>query len=617
MTLTDDITLTRSGGAVRVETGAYALILAGTRTAPYALLTDASGTEWSELSLLSSVHTVENPDEVWAVNDLAVTETARGDILITVSLSSTAWQRHETRLLCTPRGIEVSVSVTGAARITDVTVLGGRAVLSSGAAGEFRSSVGRFAGVLVPAATEPIQLVRPSRSAATLGVVGDADPGRLNAVFSPPPLALGLSRKPPVDATGLPDGDWLGLWLRAPVRDLTFTAMRYLPLDSGFLLQLDYEGHTRVDGTWTSPTVVIRPADTGWQVLEDYRADLVDAGAAPASGPEVEPWWREPIFCGWGAQCARSMHLLHAGAAEPTSDTVPQSDAEESLITRAASSFSRADVYDDFLARLAESQLVPGTIVLDDRWQSEYGTATVDTDHWPDLKGWIAERHAAGQRVLLWWKAWDPEGIPASECITTPDGRPVSVDPANQRYQARLRTIVSELLSPEGLDADGFKIDFTQRSPSGRFLNGAEGSWGIAGLHLLLSTLHDAAKLAKPDSLVITHTMHPSFADVTDMIRLNDVSKRDITGARVPVVDQLTFRHAIARRVLPLHPIDTDQWPMPNRAEWLRYAAAQVHLGVPALYYVEAIDRSGESIDRGDLAVVADTWRRYRESLRP
>jgi hypothetical protein len=84
----------------------------------------------------------------------------------------------------------------------------------------------------------------------------------------------------------------------------------------------------------------------------------------------------------------------------------------------------------------------------------------------------------------------------------------------------------------------------------------------------------------------------------------------------VPVVDQLTFRHEIARRVLPGHSIDTDQWPMPNRAEWLRYAEAQVTKGVPALYYLESIDRSGEPIRPEDLAQVAATWKRYRESVR-
>ena len=55
--------------------------------------------------------------------------------------------------------------------------------------------------------------------------------------------------------------------------------------------------------------------------------------------------------------------------------------------------------------------MCPGTVVIDDKWQSAYGTNEPDTGKWPDLKAWIAGRHARGQRVLLWWKAWDPEGL--------------------------------------------------------------------------------------------------------------------------------------------------------------------------------------------------------------
>jgi hypothetical protein len=217
--------------------------------------------------------------------------------------------------------------------------------------------------------------------------------------------------------------------------------------------------------------------------------------------------------------------------------------------------------------------------------------------------------------VLLWWKAWDPEGIPADECVVDATGSPVAVDPANPAYLARLESIVAGLLGPDGLDADGFKVDFTQRAPSGSTLRSAPGPWGIAALHAMLDTLYRAAKAAKPDSLVICHAMHPSFADVCDMVRLNDVLEYDIDGERVPVVDQLRFRNEIATRTLPGHLVDTDQWPMPSRAEWLAYAQEQARLGVPALYYVESIDGSGEPITADDLALVASTWADYRARL--
>ncbi|MET0934180.1 MAG: hypothetical protein ABWX56_10725 [Mycetocola sp.] len=611
------VVLERAGRSLTVTTPAYRLELRETEpiSAPYAVLSDPEGREWTEFSLLSSVHTVDAADEVFRLGNIAASR--GGDAVeITVVLSSTAWTHHETRLRCTTERVELWVVVTGNGRLAELTVLGGAGAMPNGATGTFRSSIG-FAGVLVPAPTEPVHLVRPARSSALLGVVGDADPGRLNAIFSPPPLALGLSRQASTGATDMPDGEWLGLWLRAPIAELSFGVLRYDSVDSGFLLRLDYEGHTVVDGSWTSPVFVLQPAASGWSVLEAYRGDLVATGAAPADGPAGATWWSEPIFCGWGAQCARAAHQLLGGTTDPTVDVPGETDSEESLIARGAASYARADVYDEFLARLSAHDLVPGTIVIDDRWQSEYGTGTVNEESWPDLAGWIASRHAAGQRVLLWWKAWDPQGIPVEECIRDAGGRAVAVDPTHPAYRERLTAIVRDLLSPDGLDADGLKVDFTQRVPSGRTLSGHGSEWGIAALHLLLATLQSAARAAKPDALVITHAMHPSFADVSGMIRLNDVSKRDVRGERVPVVDQLAFRHAIASRVLPHHLIDTDQWPMPNRAEWLRYAEAQVDKGVPALYYLESIDRSGEHIDSADLLRIAATWRRYRRATPP
>jgi hypothetical protein len=619
------VDLDRSGGMLTIGTDRYRLELRDTpplfERSPYARLRDPQGGKWTDINLLSSVHTTQSPDEVFTVEGLTVEQPDDATVVLTVGLRSTAWARHQTRLVCTPEGVELDVTVQGTGTITDVTLFGGQAAMSSGACGTFRSKI-RFSSVLVPAAGEPVQLVRPATASAVLGVVGDSDPGRLHAIFSPPPLAFGFGRETPTGPTTVPDGGWLALWLRAPVEELSFTAMRYSALENGYLVQLDYEGHTEVDGEWRSPTLVLRPADSGWGVLEDYRADLVAAGLAPATGPEVHRWWLEPIFCGWGAQCARAVHKLHAGPAEPaadtdpTADTAPETPDEEPLVVKAAPSFARADVYDQFLARLEEHDLNPGTIVIDDRWQAEYGTATVNTEQWPDLRGWIDARHAEGRKVLLWWKAWDPEGIPAEECTRDAAGRPITVDPGSAAYLERLRSIITHLVSAEGLDADGFKIDFTQRGPSGRTLTSAEpGVWGIAGLHRLLRTIEVAAKAAKPDALVVCHTIHPSFADVLDMVRLNDVSKRDVTGARVPVVDQMTFRHEIVRRILPEHPVDTDQWPMPNRAEWLRYVDAQVSKGVPALYYLESIDRSGEHVHPEDLERVAATWRDYRESL--
>ncbi|NDL60510.1 hypothetical protein [Phytoactinopolyspora mesophila] len=577
---------------------------------------DGPGKVWTELSLLGSLDLMGTRDESYDIQPARIADASEGAVEFVVEMAGHTWAEKAVHVRCSATEVVLWIAASGpragrrdagANRLVEVTLLGGRAILPNGAGGTFRSSI-RFASLFSPTPTEPVHVVRPASAASSLGVVGDASPGRLHGIFSPPPLCWALGDQPATGAADVPDGRWWGMSVRAPVAELTMTSAQYSPLDGGFCLRLDYEGHTRIGpGTWRSPEVVLRPAATPWQAIADYRDDLVARDLAPDL-PEPPPrWWAEPIFCGWGAQCARAA-TMHAD--EPGSDGAGLVGG--ATVVKAAD-LARQDVYDEFLSTMGRAGLDPGTIVIDDRWQASYGTATIDPAKWPDLRGWIADQHQAGRKVLLWWKAWDPEGVPVEECVLDPVGRPVAVDVANPAYLDRLTRIVTHLLGPDGLDADGFKVDFTQRAPSGMSLRAHEGTWGIAALHTLLGTIHRAAKVAKPDALIVTHTPHPSFGDVCDMVRLNDVLEWDAGWAQVPVVDQLRFRHAVVAASLPGHLLDTDQWPMPDRASWRAYVEAQAALGVPALYYLEAIDNSGEPLTAADLALVARTWKEYRD----
>ncbi|WP_454293380.1 hypothetical protein [Salana multivorans] len=617
--------------SIVVTAPAYVLTVDGSRAVLQAHDDDAARLE---LTLLAAVSRRDLPDESLVpapgAGPIGV-HTARQErdgIVVEVELPTAAWRRKTLHIEARADAVHLWVEVEGEGWITDV-VLGGGAVLGgNGSCGELRSPIAH-AGVFVPAASEPVAVVRPASTGAVLGVLGDALPGRLHGVFSPPPLAFAFSPSPaPASATEAPDGAWIGAAILGPVDELTFTRALYEPLDGGWWLRLTYEGHTRVTGSWRSPVLRLHPAGSVWEVLEDLRSSTRGTTATPVAlgeGPiqhGVPAWWLSPIFCGWGSQCAEAARLVTGAAASSASSGVVGDDLAVTTV-RGAPDLARQDRYDAWLDRLGAAGIVPGTIVLDDRWQAEYGACTVDAEKWPDLRGWIRARHARGQRVLLWFKAWDPGGIPARECVLAPDGTPVSVDPSNPHYLARLERIVTELLSPEGLDADGFKVDFTQRAPSGTSLRSAGdarpggGVWGMAALHEMLRTLHDAARRAKPDALVVTHALDPRFADVTDMVRLNDVLERDVAGAVVPVVDQLRFRARVAQAALPGQPINTDQWPMPNLTQWRSYVAEQWQIGVPALYYVESMDRSDEVLEEADLALVADTWRRYGERKAP
>jgi len=511
------------------------------------------------LSLLSALDTTDGVDETLELLDAR----DEGDVLVVERVSS-LWERAWLELRRVGDALEVHTCVRGRGALAEVQLLGGRSATPNGPLGRMLSG-SRLPTLFSPNPEDGAAPFRPASESAVIGVVGEGEPGRARWLFTPAPLFWSIGN----------DGNWVDVGIAAPLEELRFPEVRREAVANGFSLRLDYDGRTHVDGEFRAPLLVVTPSADPWAGLKRHRADLAARGVAPAVAPRERPaWWGEPIFCGWGAQCWLENKL---GGLARDHATQPN--------------------YDAFLARLAEHGVTPPTIVLDDKWQSTYGRNEPDTAKWPDLKGWIAAQHDGGRRVLLWWKAWDPEGLPPELCIRNAAGVPVALDPNNPAARDELTQSVTEMI--DGLGADGLKVDFTARTPSGRGLQGAEGTWGMALLHELLRVVYDAAKAAKPDALVITHTPHPAFVDVTDMIRLNDA----LGG--LGFVEQMEFRADVVRAAVPELPIDTDDWRAPNKREWREYLEHKREIGVPSLYYASHIDATGEELDDEDYAAIA------------
>lgn len=497
---------------------------------------------------------------------------------IEIERLSTLWERALVSIRCSDEQVEIRSHVSGRGELTDVHLLAARSLMPGKPTGLFPSgyAIGELTKLFCANPAHATG-VRPAFEPAVIGVTGDGEPGRHHWFFTPAPLYFAWS--------GDDEREWLDLGIAAPVEELTFVEAAYDVRDGGFHLRLSYEGHTEVDGEFQAPALVLTPGvPDPYTGLRRHRDDLAVRGAAPPVEERERPdWWTAPIFCGWGEQ----FHLFE------TSGVSAMAQATQAN-------------YDAFLDQLEREGLVPGTVVLDDKWQSAYGTNEPDPAKWPDLKGWIAGRHARGQHVLLWWKAWDPEGLPPELCIRTPAGEPLAVDPSNPAARQALARQMTELISPDGLDADGLKVDFTARTPSGYALAAHGEGWGVALLHELLAVVYEAVKAAKPDALVITQTPHPSFVDVADMIRLNDM-----IGGHASVVPQMRFRAEVTRAAVPELLIDTDDWRVPSREAWREYLEAKVELGVPSLYYATHVDATGEPLEPSDYEALRNAWSRW------
>jgi hypothetical protein len=548
----------------------------------YATVTGADGRLWAQLRLLSSVDCVDGPDETVAVT--AVEQGPVGDgYRILVTAESSRWESRRTELTCRSDSISVRTVVSGGGRPTFVHLLGGWHPPAG-----FRPSGSGLGAVVSPNPDHPSRLVRPAVEPATIGVVGEGgDPGVGHWLFTPAPWCLAVTRDRPRQPTdspaGEPDGvEWAALGLVAGAGN--FTQLHYLPVTDGFSLRVDYEGHTPVDGTFEAPEVVLLFGEgDAYAALARHREELLRRGVVAERSSPVARWWLRPVFCGWGAQWE-----MFRRTGTPPSELATQ------------------QVYDRLLGTLAEHGVRPGTVTVDDKWQREYATCRPDPVKWPDLGGWIARRHAAGQRVLLWWKAWDPEGAPESACVRDARGRPVALDPDHPDAAALITDAVEYMLGRDGLAADGLKVDFTARTPSGLALRHHGPHWGAALLHRLLELVYRAAKAARPDALVVTHTPNPAFADVTDMLRLNDAVMLDAPDPSTDVVAHLAYRAAVVAAACPGVPVDTDGWAMPDRAQWRRWLAVAPRLGVPSLYYADTV--AGEPLCDADYAVIRASW---------
>jgi hypothetical protein len=588
----------RDAGVVRVDASTYSLSLDPDR--PFVELLGRDGDRLARLNPIGAVDATDGVDATADIGQPAIEETAAAgsdEVVITLPIASTRWPAKRAVISCRDDELALRVEIDGQGVLGDVRLLGGWYPTDRRwGAGWFRSWLGSRT-LFSPAPADPTKIAYDPNEPVSLGVSGGGQPGRGTWFFTPPPFVLAFSPQRFASPNELPGGPWTALAVRAAVGAQTFSSIEYEPLDEGFHVRLPYDGKTLVKGRWSSPQVVIRFGATDpYGAIRAETERLARSGLAPAataSDAGRPAWWSQPIFCGWGAQSA-----LARSAGEPA----------------ASSRYSSAANYDGFLDALEGRGIVPGTIVIDDNWQAHYSSADPDADRWPDLPGWIEHRHERGQHVLLWWKAWDRAGLPPEWCVRTAGGRPVAADPSNPEYRRYLAEQIARVVTapPHGHGADGLKIDFTAQTPAAPGLEHHGPEWGIELLHLLLRTIHDAAKAARPDAFVVAHAPNPGFADVADAVRLNDLLRLDDPQPFVPIVAQMRHRAAVARAACPELLIETDDWAMPSREEWRAFLAVKAELGIPSLYFADRLDPSGEPLRAEDDEAIREVWTTWR-----
>ncbi len=543
---------------------------------PFVCVKDTDGKTMMDLFYPSSVNSTIGQDEAAAIDPWQI-EIREDCVILYTHILSPIWRRKHVEILCYADRIIYQIEVEGQGNLTDVNYFGGycSAFLRWGSG--FFWSGQRFQQAFTPEPNTSEQAYHSPSTNLMIDMIGVPLPGRDDWFFTPPPFCYAFEH----------EAAWLGLGVACPPGQNQYSAYRYHGRDNAFYLSLSYEGQTRVEHRLRLPSIEINFGVDAYAVLSDHADSLRRKQYAPdRRGTPIPEWWSRPIYCGWGSQCYLSS--INGGRAPDHATQVN---------------------YEGFLAALEERGIFPGTVVIDDKWQRTYGFNDVDLQKWPDLPGFIRQQHAQDRHVLLWLKFWDPEGIAPSMCVRNTAGHPVALDPTNPAFEACLRESIRTMLSPNGYDADGFKIDFSARAPASPSLTRYGSAWGLELMRQYLWIVYDEAKKVKPDALVIAHTPHPYLADVVDMIRLNDINiGKDICAAMI-------HRQRVAAIACPSALIDTDNWPMTDRKSWRAYLELQPRLGVPALYFATHLDNTREPLEEEDVQRLIEVWKTYSATL--
>ena len=352
----------------------------------------------------------------------------------------------------------------------------------------------------------------------------------------------------------------------------------------GFELKFDY-GKAGRNGAYAAVPVGIyfgqRDADILWQYGESARSCMEGGGeAAPRDRPD---WWSGPIYTTWGDQVYRKHYEQGRMAVE--------AGAEE---------FLSAEMVDAALARLAEEQILPKIIVLDEGWSVGMGDWRGDDARFGgSLAAYIVSKQRKGYRIVLHFNpflvaqeaskprftaAWKPR---ADFLLRDSAGRPKTVrglqaaihgglETSNRSGRdyflfdwsqaecrdmllARLAAMVGggqtqySALGGPHLNADGIKLSGTKFAlpPDAQV---AEPSYGQGERYLfaVIRDIHRRVKSVKDDAVIFLNCLNPLFGPHFDIVRAGNTSEVNH--------DLHVLRAAAASWLMPAKLIDTDDW---------------------------------------------------------
>lgn len=545
-------------------------------------LQERNGKAILKLFVLSSCNASGMLDKHTYINKIDIKKINKA-IEITLLSRSSLWDEKKYVLVCRDGEIEYYFRVKGNGKISDC-------MFWQGYKEKLCRSIGSFEYIFNPQPNGDDYRYFYFHESTRITVTNDdAFPGYRGGdwFFIPPPFCYVFGDRD--------KKKWISVGLVVRPGEYNFIKYEYHG-GKDWGLNLTYEEHTQVKGYWESPHILFQFSNNEYQAVTNYVDWLRDNKIVNIPKQIVPSWWREPIFCAWGEQ------LYYVYLSGNTSRDII---------------YSTQSNYERHLNLLEKHGINPGIVVIESRWNAKPGSPLPDMGKWPEMREFIDKQHNKKRHVLLWYGTWrehrkDYDKM-SKESITK-NGDNLICDPSHPEFEEYLRKFIRVTLSPDKscLNADGYKIDLIGETPSGKGIKTYGHIWGVELLKRYLAIIYEEAKKVKPDALIETHTPNPYFAEVTDMIRLNDIytTKKPTLSN---IIKMMTHRSKIAKIGYPGHLIDCDNAPMSNRRVFIEYMKLQPSLGNPSLYYVTHISGDGSKIRKKDYELIKKIWNDYKK----
>ena len=362
------------------------------------------------------------------------------------------------------------------------------------------------------------------------------------ALFSPPPWFLAYRQF---------NGKWASTALEPLKGELDFCDLETAPGPDqtiGWNINMGVPPQEESPRRNTPPLVFRFDDADAFAALQKHADHVAESGKIDKPEREIAPWQKGILACGWRFQ---------------TKTPRPAECTQKN--------------YQAFADMLSSHGIAFDTLIVDDFWGKEYGIWREDKEKWPSMRSFIDKLHAGGKRVLLWICVF-PDGLPPGER----NGK--SVNANSEEWKQRVQESMEYLLSDKAgcLNADGFKFDFTSLLPnaypeSSPYRN-------MAFMYERFRVITEAARKVRKDCLLDYQCANPYFANLQNMLRINDYF-----GLPETALEEMVIRCKIAKIVSYDALIDTDHnsyrdFPYEFGEDYTLKISAY---GCPSLYLME------------------------------